>query len=75
MGDIHKDIQYDNECDIENDIGNGVRELYRIFKESCYVYNQEFTDIVIKEVNIKSENKNLAQICESIIDIIKSEKK
>ena len=75
MGDIHKDVQYDNKCDIENDIGNGVRELYRIFKESCYVYNQEFTDIVIKEVHIKSGNNSLVQICESIIDIIKSEKK
>ncbi len=71
MCDIHKDVQYS----IENDIENGVRELYRLFKENCYIYNQEFTDMVVREVELKSENKKLVQICESIVGIIKSENK
>lgn len=74
MGEFHKDVRYNNECDFENDIEDGVGELYRIFKESCYVYNQEFTDMVVREVSIQSDNEKLVKICESIVDKIKSEK-
>ncbi len=73
MSDIYN-VQHSIENDLESDIKCGVRELYRLFKEDCYIYNQEFTDMVVREVELKSENKKLAQICESIVNIIKSEK-
>lgn len=56
-----------------NDIENGVKELYRIFKDNSYLHDQEFTDMVIEEVGIKSKNKNLVLICESIADLVKSQ--
>lgn len=74
MSDIYNNVQYSIKNNIESDIECGLRELYRVFKEDCYIYNQEFTDMVVREVELKSENKKLAQICESIVDIIKSEK-
>jgi hypothetical protein len=54
-----------------SDIENGVKELYRIFKDNSYLHDQEFTDMVIEQVGIKSQNKNLVLICESIIDLLK----
>jgi hypothetical protein len=70
MNDIYDNVQYN----VENDIERGVKEIYRLFKEDCYIYNQEFTDMVVREVELKSGNKKLAQICKSIVDTIKSEK-
>lgn len=57
-----------------NDIEKGVKELYKIFKDNCYLHDQEFADMVVREVGIKSENKNLVLICESIVDLLKSQK-
>lgn len=69
MSELHKDFAYN----IDNDIKNGVSELYKLFKETCYVYNQNFTDMVVTEVELQSKNKQLAKICEGIVSIIKSE--
>ncbi len=74
MSDINANVQYGIENDIESDIECGLRELYRVFKEDCYIYNEEFFDMVVREVELKSENKKLGQICKSIVDIIKAEK-
>jgi len=57
-----------------NDIENGVKELYKILKDNCYLHDQEFADMVVKEVEIKSKNKNLVLICESIVDMLKTQK-
>ena len=74
MSDIYNNVQYSIENDIESDIECGVREIYRLFKEDCYIYNKEFTDMVVREIELRSGNKKLAQICESIVDAIKSER-
>ncbi|QNU66757.1 hypothetical protein EHE19_018275 [Ruminiclostridium herbifermentans] len=70
MNDIYDNVQYS----VENDIERGVKEIYRLFREDCNIYNQEFTDMVVREVELRSGNKKLAKICESIVDTIKSEK-
>lgn len=58
-----------------NDIENGVKELYKIFKENCYLQNHEFADMVVREVGIESKNKNLELICQSIVDTLREQKK
>ena len=57
-----------------NDIENGVKELYRIFKENCYLQNPEFADMVVREVGIESQSKNLELVCKSIVDVLRSQK-
>ena len=74
MNDINYNVQYSIENDISSEVECGVREIYRLFKEDCNIYNKEFTDMVVREVELKSGSKKLAQICESIVDAIKSEK-
>lgn len=57
-----------------NDIEDGVKELYRILKDNCYLHDEEFADMVVKEIGIKSNNKNLVLVCESIVDMLKTQK-
>ena len=57
-----------------NEIENGVKELYGILRVKCYLRNQEFTDLLVKDIELKSDNKNLVLLCESILEILKLEK-
>jgi hypothetical protein len=55
-----------------NDIERGVKELYKILKDNCYLHDQEFTDMLVEEIGVTSKNKNMVIICESIVDMLKT---
>ncbi|PYG87213.1 hypothetical protein LY28_02351 [Ruminiclostridium sufflavum DSM 19573] len=61
-------------CGIDNNIRNGIAELYKILKENCAIYDEKFRNMVVREIETKSNNKNLTRICINIMEIIKSEK-